>query len=226
MSYWTPWYTSEQSRSVMLLQAGQDGLQVPRNVAGFRRFRDSQGATATMGVMMTLVLCSFPATLIYISAVDPSAQNPAARHMAFFFCAVTACMTVFLGLGAYPALQRSKEVNRVLKQNLPALVVTHEGIWDYCSSYVFGFVSWEEIEKVMLDNKYSPETKKYWPGISFIAKNKDVLLRRKSPLARFWLNKESTIADRRQIFIPQEWIDVPIKDLITQIEALHPKKPV
>ncbi len=206
MPSWTPWYASEQNSSVISPppSAVKDTIRVPRNIAGFRRFRDSLGVTATMGVMMTLVMCSFLATLVYLSSVDPSSQVPAMKPMVLFFCACTACMAVFLGLGAYPTLQQSKEANQVLKRNLPALIVTCEGVWDYGSSHIFGFVSWDEIEKVMLDSKYSSRVNKYWPGISLIAKNKDVLLRRKSPMVRFWLNKESAIADRRQIFIPQE----------------------
>lgn len=223
----TPWYASKREGSTALLLQGdqfKNATRVPRNVAGFRRFRDSYGATAVLGVMMALVLYSFVALFIYISLVDPSAQNPVAKHVIFFASISALCMGVFLSLGAYPALQQSKEISRVLKQKLPALIVTREGIWDYSSSHIFGFVPWTEIQTVMLDNKYSPRADKYWPGISFIAKNKEVLLGRKSPLARLWLNKESSIADRRQIFIAQEWIDMPIKELIMQIEALRPSK--
>ena len=227
MTQQTPWYASRrEGNTVSLLQGNQfeNAIQVPRNVAGFRRFRDSYGGTAVLGVMMALVFYSFVATFIYCSLADPSAQNPAAKYMIFFVGLCALCMGVFLSLGAYPALQQSKEINRVLKQELPALVVTREGIWDFSSSHVFGFVPWTEIQTVMLDNKYSPRINKYWPGISFIAKNKEVLLSRKSSLARVWLNKESSIADRRQIFIAQEWIDMPIKDLMTQIEELRPSK--
>ena len=226
MSYQAPWYVLVSEHSRVDPPQGNElraSVQVPRNVKAFRHFCDSQGGTATLGVMMALVLFSFPATLIYLSSVDPSSQSPSQKIMTFFFSMCALCMGLFLSSGAYPALQRSRDVNWVLKQNLPALIINSEGIWDYSSSYIFGFVAWEEIETVMLDHKYSPEVNKDWPGLSFIVKNKEILLCRKSALARFWLNKESTIADRRQIFIPQEWIDIPIEDLIKQIEKLRPE---
>jgi len=195
-------------------------IRVPRNLAAFRRCRAAQAATATMAVTMAVGFCSFPATLIYILLVDPSPQSLILEVFGFL---MSALIILVVGLAAGPALQQAKDSTWVLAQNLPAVIINQEGIWDYSSSYIFGFVPWNEIDSVMLDSRYSRELGRYFYGIAFVVKNKEVLLRRKSAMTRFSLNMESGIVDRRQIFIPQQFVDVPVKDLVQQIADFRAK---
>jgi len=173
-----------------------------------------------MAVTMAVGFCSFPATFVYILLVDPGPQSSILEVLGF---SMSALLILGMGMAVGPLLQQAKDSTRVLAQNLPAVIINQQGIWDYSSSHIFGFVPWNEIDSVMLDRRYSRELEKDFYGIAFVLKNKETLLRRKSALTRFSLNMKSEIVDRRQIFIPQQFVDVPVKDLVQQIADFRAK---
>jgi len=199
------------SESFAPLVVGGSGVWVPLNLEKFRRYRDMQAATATLGVTMALGFCSFPALFAYIWAVDPAERN---ATLGIIAVVLSLALPIFVGLAAWPAVQIAKTLTKTLREKLPALIINQQGIWDFSSNYVFGFIPWSEIDAVVLDSRYSRKLNKSFPGIAFVVKDKNVLLRRKPGLLSSWLSMESEITDRRRIFIPQGRLNMPVEDVV------------
>lgn len=138
-----------------------------------------------------------------------------------FLLLISLCLILFIGGATWPAMELTKTATMTLKQNLPAIVVNQEGVGDNASNYIFGFVPWDEIEAVIATSRHSRNLDKDFQGIAFVVKGKDVLLRRKPSLTRLWLNMDSEISDRHQIFLPQGRLDVPVEDVVLQINQLR-----
>ena len=201
---------SRHEIGVLHLPTNSSEIRVPFNKEKFRRRQDVESGTAVMAVAMAVGTCGFPALFLYIAAIDPTEPRNLCIGLALF----SLVLPLFIGLGAWPAMQTRKTMKRTLRQGLPALVISQEGIWDYSSTYVYGFVPWSEIDTVIADRLYARELKKYFSGIGFIGKSSDVLLRRKSGLLRVWMRADWRIIDRREIFIPQQFIDMPVEELV------------
>lgn len=137
--------------------------------------------------------------------------DPKDITLCLFGIFVGLCAILIIGLATVPAWQLARAQIKILKQDLPALIVTTEGIWDYSSNYVFGFIPWTEVTDFIVTERSAPRSKQTYSGIAFVVKNKDVLLKRKPGLMGMWLGSDNEITDRRQIFIPQGRIDVPIE---------------
>jgi len=196
-------------------------IRVPLNVEKFRRYRDMQAGIAAIGMAMTLGTCSFPALLLYIWVVDPAERDIA---LGVVGASLSLLLPLFIGSATWPAMQIAKTLTKTLKENLPALVINQEGVWDYSSNYVFGFIPWGEIDTVMVDSRYSRKLNKDFPGIAFVVKNKNVLLRRKPGLLASWMNLEPEITDRRQVFIPQARMDSPIGELVRMANSFRQRQ--
>ncbi len=192
-------------------------IRVPLSMRNFRLYRDSQAVTATLGLVMTLGCgVGFTGVALYNAVIDA-----AHREGWIYATGGAALLPLMIGLATWPAMQTAKTLTRTLKEQLPALVINPEGIWDYSSNYVFGFISWSEIESVIATSRHSPNLNKDFPGIAFVVKNKNVLLRRKPSLTGAWLASDPEISKRRQIFIPQGRIDAPVEDVVSQINAFR-----
>lgn len=193
-------------------------IRVALNKKKFRLYRNSQAVTATLGLAMTVGFCAFPAMLLYIWIMDPKERNP---QIVVPGAVLSLVLPLFVGLATWPAMQIAKALTKTIKEQLPALVIDKEGIWDHSSNYVFGFVPWNEIESVIATSRHAPRLNKDFPGIAFVVKNKNVLLRRKPGLTGSWLNMDAEISNRRQVFIPQGRLEVPVEDLVAQINQFR-----
>ncbi len=191
-----------------------DIICVPLNIAKFRAYRNMQRGTAVMGATMTVGVCAFPAMLLYVWIVDPKHPDPS-------FVVLGAILSVMLpfivGVATWPAMQVAKILTQTLDKNLPGLVVDREGVQDNSSNYVFGFIRWNEIQSVTLASRYSRNLNKDFHGIAFVVKNEKSLLRRKSGALSSWMSMDPEITNRRQVFIPQGRIAVPVEEVVEQI---------
>lgn len=183
-----------------------ESIEVPLARAKFQRYRDMNAVTAALGPGMILCILGRGWYLLGSEFRHP-------RDLDFLLLAVfmASCIILFIGLATVPAWQLACTQTKMLKQDLPALRVTTEGIWDYSSNYVFGFIPWTEITDFIVTERSGSRGKQTYPGIAFVVKNKDVLLKRQPGLMGMWLGSDNEITDRRQVFIPQGRIDVPIE---------------
>jgi hypothetical protein len=184
-------------------------LQVPLNIDTFRRYRNMQARMARKGLVMTLGSCVFLVFALYSMSAD-SAGAGEWEQILFLVLVVIG----FVGCATWPAMQLEKVLTRTLTQNLPALVIDNKGICDYSSNYVFGFIPWSEIENVTATSRFAPRINQTFPGIAFVVKNKEVLLRRKPGLMKMWLGLDQEITNRRQVFIPQGRLDLPVEEVV------------
>lgn len=201
------------------MQATDDVLRVPLNLDKFRRYRDMQAVTASMGAAMTLACCGFPALALYGMLTDPSSR---AGWEGTLWLGLG--LVWFLGCATWPAVQLANVLTCTLTQNLPALVVTREGVWDYSSNYVFGFIPWQDIEAVGPAIRRSQKLNKDFPGVAFVVKNKEVLLRRKPGLAGMWIGMDDEITDRRQILIPEGRMGLLVDDVVRLVNDFRQRQ--
>jgi hypothetical protein len=210
--------SASQSMSLLPPRGSSEEILVPFNKDKFRRYQGMQSIVAAVGIGMSLVACAFPSLALYGMYVDPVHRS---QWMPVLW--LSAFLILIVGSAAWPVLHQAKTATAIGKQNLPALIINRDGVWDYGSNYIFGFVSWNEIESVIVTSRHSRDLNKDFPGIAFVVKNKNALLRRKPELTRFWLNIDPEIANKRQIFVPQGRIETPIGDLLKQIDSLRPR---
>ena len=197
-----------------------DAISVPLNLPNFRRYRDTQAATATLGMVMTLGCGGgFIGLSLYGALVDVT-HRQTWLGIALF----SLLLPLVIGSATWPALQLAKTLTDVLKRNLPALIINREGIWDYSSNYVFGLIPWSEIDKVMLSSRHSTKLDRDFFGIALVTKTSGSLLRRKPGLLGAWMSMEAEITDRRQIFIPEGRIEAQIHDLVKQVNAFRTQR--
>ena len=66
----------------------------------------------------------------------------------FLMCILCMCI---IGLATWAGLQSVLELTKILRRNLPALLVNREGIVDNTSDYMVGKIRWSEIAQVKAD---------------------------------------------------------------------------
>ncbi len=123
-------------------------------------------------------------------------------------------LVVFISLAAWPALLVAKSRTKTLKGNLPALVISKQGIQDNASEYAFGFIPWNEIEAVTTSSRYAPHINKTFVGVAIVLKNKELLLNKKPPILRMWLEMDDEIKKKHWVFIPQGRIEMPVEEVV------------
>ena len=101
------------------------------------------------------------------------------------------------------------------------MIVDQNGIQDNASNYVFEFIPWSEIESVILTSRYAPNIKKTFSGVAVVLKDKKMLLRKKSKLFAMWMMPDDEIMKKRQVFIPQGRIDMPVEEVVEQINIFR-----
>ena len=190
--------------------ASTDIISVPLKVDRVRLRQNVQSGTLAMA--MALGFCAFPALGLYGAALDPGA------HKAWIgFTLFSVILPLIPGMAALSEWQTTWSSHNALRHNLPALIVNCEGIWDYSSKYVYGFIPWKEIDKVMLDRRYIGQIDKNFPGVGFIVTHSEVLLRRKSWMTQLAMKTDPFVTDRREVFIMQEFLNADVKELVEQI---------
>ncbi len=193
-------------------------IRIPLATAKFRGYRDMQAVTATMGAAMTVGFCGFPLMLLYIWIMDPAERNLA---LVIPGAVLALVLPIFVGCATWPARQTANVLTKTLKRKLPALVISREGITVNSSNYVFGFIPWNEIEAVQVASRRASELNKDFIGIAIVVKDKNVLLRRKPKMMAAWLNMDAEISRRRQVFIPQGRITMPVEEVVEQINSFR-----
>jgi hypothetical protein len=194
-----------------------DEIRVPVNLVGFRYDHSRFSIAAVMGVTMTVGFCGFPAMLVYIWIMEPAERSPGGMITSAVLSLV---LLLTISAATWPALQSAKLLSKTLKKRLPAIIVNSDGIQDYVSNSVFGLIPWSEIVLVFATSRYSNRQSKDYPGIVVVVKDRH-LLRRRLGLAGFRLEDYPRSADRRQIFIPQDRIAMPVKEVVEQINAFR-----
>jgi hypothetical protein len=197
--------------------AGSDEIKVPLNLVGFQYDRNRISIAAVMGMTMTLGFFGFPAMLVYIWIMEPTERK---IGLGIFGAVLSLGLLLAVSLATWPALQTAKFLTKTLKKKLPALIINRDGIQDYSSNSVFGFIPWGEIILVFATSRYSNRLSKDFPGIVIIVKNKN-LLRQRLGRGGFRVEDYPFAPDRRQIFIPQNRIAMPIEDVAEQINAFR-----
>lgn len=204
------------SRSGSVVANGE--IRVPLDQDGFRRDRNRTSIAATMGVTMTLGFCGFPALLLYMWVTDPAERN---TTLAIVGAALSLVLLLIISAATWPAMQTANLLTKTLKERLPALIVNRDGIQDYSSNSVFGFIPWSQIEAVLATSRYSNRLNQDFPGVAFVVKDRNFLLRRRLGLTGSRLSDYPPTAERRQIFIPQGRIGVPVENVVSQINAFR-----
>lgn len=194
-----------------------DEIKVPLNLDGFRYDRNRLSIAAVMGLTMTVGFCGFPALLLYIWIMDPTERSPAGMITG---AVLSLGLLLTISAATWPALQTAKFLTKTLKEKLPALIISSDGIQDHSSNSVFGLIPWSEIKSVFATSRYSNRLSRDFPGVVIVVKDRH-LLRRRLGLTGFRLEDYPRSADRRQIFIPQDRIAMPIKDVVKQINAFR-----
>lgn len=202
----------------MKVTSGTTGntLQVPLNATKFRQYRNMNVALAGIALfMVALALCGG----IYM--VDSAFTVVKSRGFGIFGAFLSLWLVVFIGLAAVPAWQLSSLQYKILKRKAPAMIVDQNGIQDNASNYVFEFIPWSEIESVILTSRYAPNIKKTFSGVAVVLKDKKMLLRKKSKLFAMWMMPDDEIMKKRQVFIPQGRIDMPVEEVVEQINIFR-----
>ena len=196
--------------------SGTDIISVPLKVDRVRLRQSVQSGTLTMATTMAVGFCAFPALGLYGAALDPGAHKAWVEFTLF-----SMILPLIPGMAALSEWQTTWSSNDALRHNLPALIVNCEGIWDYSSKYVYGFIPWKDIDKVMLDSRYVGQINKNFPGIGFIVTHSEVLLRRKSWMTQITMRNDYFVTDRREVFLMQEFLDADVKELVEQINKFR-----
>ncbi len=156
-----------------------ESLQVPLNRAKFQKYRKWNITLAVMGlgmVMLSLAGLVFSLYSIFSGTVSDGWM--------VLNGVLSLWLVVFIGLATAPAWQLANTMGKVMRQNLPVLVVDRDGIIDNSSNYVFGFIPWSEIETVTASSRYARDIDKTFTGIAIVLKNKELLLNKKPPILR------------------------------------------
>jgi hypothetical protein len=193
-----------------------ESLQVPLNRAKFQKYRNMNAVIAGMGLFMVLLACFSGAYMLQSTFTDPKI-----RGFMISGVVMSAWLIIFIGLATLPAWQLAQCQTRVLSQNAPALIVDQDGIVDNASNYVLGRITWPEVESVIATSRYAPNIQQTFPGIAIVLKNKDMLLRKKPKILAMWMQMDDEIKQKRQVFIPQARLDVPVEELVAQINNFH-----
>ena len=184
-------------------------VRVPLNTAKFRAYRDMNRVMAAMGMgMVILFFADFVFSLYSIFFVTVLKGSWVLNGF------LSLWLVVFISLASWPALLVAKSVTKTLKGNLPALVISEQGIQDNASTYVFGFIPWSEIEAVTTSSRYAPKIKKTFVGVAIVLKNKEFLLNKKPPVLRMWLGMDGEITNKHWVFIPQGRIEMPVEEVV------------
>lgn len=198
------------------MEITSESLQVPLNRAKFQKYRNMNAVIAGMGLFMVLLACFSGAYMFQSIFTDPKI-----RGFMISGVVMSAWLIIFIGLATLPAGQLAWTQTKTLKQNLPALVVDRDGIVDNASNYMLGRISWVEVESVIATSRYAPHIQKTFPGIAIVLKNKGVLLRKKPKIMSVWMQQDDEIKKKRQVFIPQGRVDVPVEELAARLDGLH-----
>ncbi len=194
-------------------------LQVPLNRAKFQIYRKWNATLAIMGLgMVLLFVACFVFSLYSIFSV------PALDGWWVLNGVLSLWLVVFIGLATAPAWQLANTQGKVLRRNLPALVIDRDGILDNSSNYVFGFIPWSEVETITASSRYARKIDKTFTGVAIVLKNKELLLNKKSPVLRMWLKMDNEIKKKHWVFIPQGRIEMPVEEVVrlaNQIKAQH-----
>ena len=201
----------EVSGSPQRTKVSNREVRVPLNTAKFRAYRDMKRVTAAMAVAMSIGFWGFPAVFLYIWIVDPSERN---LVLDIPVAVLALILPLFPGLATWPAMQTANILTKTLRENLPALVINEQGIQDNSSNYVFGFIPWGEIEAVTTNSRYAPHINKTFVGVAVVLKNKELLLNKKPPILRMWLEMDDEIKKKRWVFIPQGRIEMPVEEVV------------
>ena len=182
----------------------------------FQRRQDVQMGTATMGAAMAFGFLAFPALGVYAAIIDPTQ-----RKIGIIFATGSLMLPLLVGILAWPGMQRAKSSAKTLKESQPALVVNQAGVQDNSSTYAVGFIPWEEIASVISTTQYSWDryqgVKRAWPGIAFVVKDMNSLLRRQPILMSQEMRMDPNVSARSQIFIPQAMLDADVNELVIEI---------
>ncbi len=186
-----------------------ESLQVPLNRAKFQKYRKLNVTLAIMGFgMVTLFFADFVFSLYSTFFVTVLKGSWVLNGF------LSLWLVVFISLAAWPALLVAKSLTKTLKGNFPALVINNQGIQDNASTYVFGFIPWSEIETVTTSSRYGRNINKTFTGVAIVLKNKELLLKKKPPVLRMWLEMDGEIKNRRLVFVPQGRIEMPVEEVV------------
>ncbi len=191
-------------------EAIADILKVPLNTTQFRRFRGSNAVLVGTGLFLEVLFLPVFAYSLCGALLSPGFWWWLNAFLSFW-------LVVFLGLATVPAWQLASLQAKILKQNEPAIVADHHGIQDNASNYALGFIPWAEIEAIVSTSRYAPETRRTFLGVAVVLKNKEMLLRKKPKLVAMWMVPDDEIMKKRQVFIPQGRIAMPVEDVVEQI---------
>ncbi len=191
-------------------------VQVPLNRAEFQKSRNMNAILA--GLSLFMVPLSFAALLYCLYSSSGGYQSLEMRIISACCCL---CSAVLMGSIAAIGLHTTYLQTQILSQGLPAIVVDGKGVTDNVSNYVFGFISWLEVEDVVLSSRYSSKLNKTFLGIAIVVGDANVLLRKKPKTVAIWVWPDDEIMKKRQVFIPQERIAVPIEDVVEQINTFR-----
>ncbi len=187
------------------MQDTNDVLRVPLNREKFRSYRNMNAVMAALGVGGILLVLSFFAP-VFTRTKDLNSLLPAV------FMGI--CVVLMIGLPILPAWQLACCQTKVLKNDLPALVVDQEGIQDNASNYTFGRITWTEIESITATSRYAPRIKEAFPGVAIVLKDRNSLLQKKSKMVAMWMQSDDEIMKKRQVFIPQGRLRLPVDEVV------------
>ncbi len=200
------------------LAAANGEIRVPLNQNGFRQDCNKVSIVAIMGVTMALGFCGFPVLLLYIWITDPAERN---ATLAIAGMVLSLVLLLIVSAATLPALQTASLLTKTLRERLPALIVNRDGIQDYSSNSVFGFIPWSQIEAILAVSRRSNRLNRDFPGVVFVVKGRKSLLRQRLALTDSRLSDYPPTADHRQIFIPQARIGASVEDVVSQINAFR-----
>lgn len=200
-------------------KTGKEHLQVPLNRAKFQKYYKLNVCVAGMGLgMVVLTFAGFIFSLYSIFS------SPILNGWWLLNGFLSLWLVAFISLATVPAWQVASVLAKVLRCNLPALVIDEQGIQDNSSNYVFGFIPWNEIDTVSSESRYAPNINKTFTGMAIKLKNKQLLLTKKPPIFQMWLKQDDEVAKKCWVFIPQGRIEMAVEEVVrlaNQIKAQH-----
>ena len=186
-----------------------ESLQVPLNRAKFQKYRKWNATLAIMGLGMVLLFLA-----CFVFSLYSIFSTPVLDGWWVLNGVLSLWLVVFIGLVTAPAWYLANTQGKVLRRNLPALVIDRDGILDNSSNYVFGFIPWSEVETITASSRYARDIDKTFTGVAIVLKNKELLLNKKSPVLRMWLKMDNEIKKKHWIFIPQGRIEMPVEEVV------------
>lgn len=198
------------------MQTTAEALRVPLNRTKFQKFRNLNISLTVIGLLMVL-----PALAGCLYSPYAAVTDTKGRGDWLFIGSMCLWLVVFVGSATITAWQLVSVQTRTLSQNLPALVVDQDGIQDNSSNYTLGRIPWLEIESVIKTSSYSTKLNRTFFALAIVLKDKDMLLRKKSKVVAMWMRPDDSVSKKRQVVIPQGRFEVPVEDLVTQINAFR-----